>query len=1088
MSSPHVPPYPSQPLSSALSSLSFLNSGITRSTDSFFWENIRNVGDGQKLIYLEAENVSCTSCVWSDGGAYYVPHPYMWKVNGSSASATATAVAPPQWVPLPAFDFTAAPIVMSGTENIQPTEAACEASCAAIATCNVGLWLSGTVRHGECWLSTNEAAVPRKDFCGAHLGQTCASFRRKSFTVPPTPAPSPYYTGVAPALGMRSAVPLGGIGAGSLELRGDGTLHEWIIHNAGPSGAAKIQVYEDAFFAVSVDDHTAVLQTHPRASSLAKGVEGVDAIEYSGAYPVSRLSANISTHMTTDLYGWSTFIPGNMKKTARPAVSFTLAVKNKQHLYSSKASLLFNLPIQLERDQLRSGTVISSSTTADAETCLTQCNNATVGAIDGGCHSWTWTTATKACNLQSDAPLNRYALGVTSGLAGEWITDAASKCLILVRPGSGPMHGNVSMCVSSSIPSGASIEWSANTATHASDLTAAFADSTVKGLGGPPVAGDRLVNGGHGGVSVSAMVPSGKSATLTVTLGWFFPHRDHYNYDPTKPFLPFGNKYAQMYPGGAVEAAFGNVPTAGNAREMALADTITSGAQAWHAPFFGTSATNVSSLPAWLADLLVNSLSHTRDSMWWETCPHCHATNDSRILPAVWGTWRQFEANDCPDIDSIHNDGERSVPYVMMITDGTRSKLAAWAGNQGTNGMLAEQILNTDPDKPQGRVMSDSTSMFIVYVLQLLRWDADETSLKLYWPTVQKAVGWINSTAAVYGVPLKLETTYDILKFPSYQLSTYASAFHILALKAASALATHLGDTDYVAELDALIVRAQTAFDLLQWNTTLGFYNAASDGCTAGVGCTQAVGVFADAFYAQVLAYGVGLGDLLAKPERLDAHLAFVEKANCVHNDVMQPPPYPLVEGCAQGLVIMTGRPVQLTDLQVWEMATFDHASMVIRHASSPTLVSAALDFAAGDGKNYAEVVNDLWNIAGIKFNDGNPSITSHYGYHMTSWHVLLALTGQGADFSDATNASLTFVTPAFPGKTCGFSYPVILPGAVGTISCAQAQFALSFAIAPQPAKGPWRSITTLSVNGIAHPGSAIAIGVGSAVVWAAAA
>ena len=57
MSSPHVPPYPSQPLSSALSSLSFLNSGITRSTDSFFWENIRNVGDGQKLIYLEAENV-----------------------------------------------------------------------------------------------------------------------------------------------------------------------------------------------------------------------------------------------------------------------------------------------------------------------------------------------------------------------------------------------------------------------------------------------------------------------------------------------------------------------------------------------------------------------------------------------------------------------------------------------------------------------------------------------------------------------------------------------------------------------------------------------------------------------------------------------------------------------------------------------------------------------------------------------------------------------------------------------------------------------------------------------------------------------
>ena len=46
--------------------------------------------------------------------------------------------------------------------------------------------------------------------------------------------------------------------------------------------------------------------------------------------------------------------------------------------------------------------------------------------------------------------------------------------------------------------------------------------------------------------------------------------------------------------------------------------------------------------------------------------------------------------------------------------DGTRSKLAAWAGNQQADGMLAEQILNKNPDAPQGRVMSDGSSMFIV--------------------------------------------------------------------------------------------------------------------------------------------------------------------------------------------------------------------------------------------------------------------------------------------------------------------------------------------------------------------------------------
>jgi hypothetical protein len=32
------------------------------------------------------------------------------------------------------------------------------------------------------------------------------------------------------------------------------------------------------------------------------------------------------------------------------------------------------------------------------------------------------------------------------------------------------------------------------------------------------------------------------------------------------------------------------------------------------------------------------------------------------------------------------------------------------------------------------------------------------------------------------------------------------------------------------------------------------------------------VGTFSDAFYAQVLAYGVGLGDLLADPTRLESH------------------------------------------------------------------------------------------------------------------------------------------------------------------------------------------------------------------------
>ena len=52
-------------------------------------------------------------------------------------------------------------------------------------------------------------------------------------------------------------------------------------------------------------------------------------------------------------------------------------------------------------------------------------------------------------------------------------------------------------------------------------------------------------------------------------------------------------------------------------------------------------------LPDWLKDNLVNSLSHARDSVWFADCPHCHRSKDPRVADLLW---RQFEANDCPDL------------------------------------------------------------------------------------------------------------------------------------------------------------------------------------------------------------------------------------------------------------------------------------------------------------------------------------------------------------------------------------------------------------------------------------------------------
>ena len=73
------------------------------------------------------------------------------------------------------------------------------------------------------------------------------------------------------------------------------------------------------------------------------------------------------------------------------------------------------------------------------------------------------------------------------------------------------------------------------------------------------------------------------------------------------------------------------------------------------------------------------------------------------------------------------------------------------------------------------------------------------------------------SVSATLGVPVKLQTTYDILGFTQYQLSAYSSVFHIMAMRAAAALATAAGEVADAANFTAAADRARDSLDTLQW-------------------------------------------------------------------------------------------------------------------------------------------------------------------------------------------------------------------------------------------------------------------------------
>jgi non-lysosomal glucosylceramidase len=132
----------------------------------------------------------------------------------------------------------------------------------------------------------------------------------------------------------------------------------------------------------------------------------------------------------------------------------------------------------------------------------------------------------------------------------------------------------------------------------------------------------------HGAASASTVVPPMSNRTVTIVFAWHFPRRYFTN-------KPIGNYYTQVH------------PSAASAAEDMAADLegTVSTYKGWQEAFM-----SASSLPTWLQDVLVNSMSNWRSAFMTED-----------------GRWRQWEAYDCVDLDSVHNDYQRQMPSALFF-------------------------------------------------------------------------------------------------------------------------------------------------------------------------------------------------------------------------------------------------------------------------------------------------------------------------------------------------------------------------------------------------------------------------------------
>ena len=436
-------------------------------------------------------------------------------------------------------------------------------------------------------------------------------------------------------------------------------------------------------------------------------------------------------------------------------------------------------------------------------------------------------------------------------------------------------------------------------------------------------------------------------------------------------------------------------------------------------------------------------------------------------------------------MDSIHNDYQRHLPYFWVVPEFDVSKLRQWATGQAACGGCIYEYLGSfglgPLDVPGGRIMGDTTTLFVVEILEYWIGTGDEAMLQEFWPVVRTASDWLVKQAGPDGLPTHLVCTYDILDLDQYNHTTYNSFLYLAAMEAVVAMGTHLGDAAAVAQAQAAITVAQASMVRLLWNSTYSYFRAYTGGDA----------VMSDALYGVEVAHHHGLGLLWPTPADLVAHLAAEEKYNYDEGGLKTitgrhtPPPAASGERAPPraGIARRADGPDTQDDV-IWEQAgpTWSYMALALGSASS---VDEALVPAMRGADKWRSKLHDAWNVAGIAAGDdwagvgekSLPFVTSHYGFLLVDYYLVPGLSGQQHHFGKGSASFLSFEPPFSPA--CPFTYPVLLPGTTGSVGCdAAGKFALSLAFGSLelPAGG-------LSVQGHAYAG-AVSMAAGDSISW----
>ena len=201
-----------------------------------------------------------------------------------------------------------------------------------------------------------------------------------------------------PSQGLRSSMPLNGLGGGAFELKGDGRMTDFTIFNNGvygehgnPNNWARKWDIDDQIFGFMVNnnsDNSRIFQTHPN-SNLTK--YAIETLTYSAEYPMSRLQG-IDSQWTKEyqfkinLTAFSCFKPLDVNVSSTPAAIFYFDLINDGD-NDLTIDFMFNIP-----------DIIGF----DAVTLISQKNGITIEKVGEYLYSGYMTITTTKCHIDSN--------------------------------------------------------------------------------------------------------------------------------------------------------------------------------------------------------------------------------------------------------------------------------------------------------------------------------------------------------------------------------------------------------------------------------------------------------------------------------------------------------------------------------------------------------------------------------------------------------------------------------------------------------------------------------------------------------------